>query len=373
MHRARAGRAEVKRLLFLALVGCSSAPKQDTALPSQCVVCDPDAGQTVEAGILVDDGMLAARKDEYGPMFDTHITWTGPSAEPHIRIGGGFESGAGLTRDHRVRILVDTVGAFGALGDTSHGMVFFGADLRLKVSLLPDMTLFDIYGIASTGALGGVVNVPHGFAPIGIAGGGLGFRLFRSLSVEATFNAAHAFDAPFASASGSRQDSVFDFNIGARFDLCSLGTWCDLDPIKQTRTDLTCALYEQAAKACEIADAASKRDALCTKALAAMSTSDRDEPTLARDAVTSFIGKLGDGDLAKKDSCLVGWRTCGRSYECSLAQRGQKPTDHRIYSPYVIELMTALGCDASGKPTAACGYVCEDAIQDKDKGVCAAH
>jgi hypothetical protein len=366
-------------LVVVALAGCSSAPKQDVGFPAQCITCDGgcDGGGGDDAGVLVDDGMLAARKDEYGPMFDTHITWTGKTAEPHIRIGGGFESGAGLTRDHRVRVLLDTVGAIGALGDTKHGLFFLGADMRLKVSLLPDMTLFDPYAVASVGGLGGFINVPKGVAPIGVAGGGAGLGLFRSVAVELTFNAAHAFDAPFVSNSGSRQDWVFDFNIGARFDLCSLGTWCDLDPIKQTRTDLTCALYEQATRVCDAAQATNGRDALCTKALSAMTTSDRVEPTLAREAVNEFIKTLDSRELQKKNDCLVGWRTCGRTYECSLAQKGQKPADHRIYSPYVLELMAALGCDATGRPAHdadgnvnACGYACEDAIQEKDRGVC---
>jgi len=370
-------------VFFVALVGCSSAPTKDVGFPAQCMAADGgcnDGGLGDETGVLDDDGMLAARKDEYGPMFDTHTTWTGPTAEPHIRVGFGFESGAGLTRDHRVRVLLDTVGATGALGDTSHGLFFLGGDMRLKVSLLPDMTLYDLYAVGSVGALGGFINDPHGVSPIGVAGGGGGFRLFRSIAVEITFNAAHAFDAPFVGGHG-RQDWVFDFNVGARFDLCSLGQWCDLDPIKQTRTDLTCSLYEQATRVCTAAEAAHSREALCASAFTAMSTSDRVEPTLARDAVGTFLQALVDhktgpqvsiGQLQQKDACLASWRTCGRSYECSLAQKGQTATDHRIYSPYVLELLNALGCDAKGQPTpGACGYTCEDEISPQNEAVCA--
>ncbi len=41
------------------------------------------------------------------------------------------------------------------------------------------------------------------------------------------------------------------------------------------------------------------------------------------------------------------------------AQQGQEAETHRVYSPYAIEALHALGCDADGTVLGNCDYTCE--------------
>jgi len=59
------------------------------------------------------------------------------------------------------------------------------------------------------------------------------------------------------------------------------------------------------------------------------------------------------------NACLMDWRSCGRRQECLLSQQGQTVETRRAYSPYALEMLTALGCNPDGSIAQDCAYVCE--------------
>lgn len=341
-----------------------------------------------EAKPLVSDGALGARWTELSVSAPTRATFT--QGEPHIRSGLGFEFAPGLTRDGSWRLFASVAGTVGHWGDERHGQVMVEPGLGLKFSLLPDeLQLIDVYGIGSWSLVEGFFNLAPGRSSEAgsVLGGGLGLRVFRAFSVELTGHWTYALDTRFTASDGGTSQSIPDVGLSVDFDLCSLGLvgLCDRTPIKQASQDATCAIYTKANTLCgSVLGNAQARKDLCQDAVDALSFSETKPPVLARDALETFLQDLATAeastprasqvkDLVATNACLMDWRSCGRRRECLLGQQGQTPDTRRVYAPYVLEVLGALGCNADGSVAKDCKYVCEVADSAGDTCVAPRH
>jgi hypothetical protein len=355
---------------FLFSAGCATTPAI-AGYPEACPVCShPEP----EPKPLSSDGLLAARWTELTPSVATRATFT--RGEPHIRSGVGFEFAPGLTRDMRARLVLKQSVTGGAWGDEQHGQIMLENGLGLKVSFLPDLQLLDFYGVATESIISGWGGLASGRSTeLGnVAGGGVGLRVFRALSVELTSHWTYAFDSPFTAAGDPhRIRSIPDASLSVGLDVCSLGTFCDRSPIKQATEDATCGIYTDAKDLCanmQKTGGAKARADLCQDAVQALSFSESEAPVLARDSFDTFLANLAKSESSKPggarvatfvttNACLMDWRSCGRRQECLLSQQGQTVETRRAYSPYALEMLTALGCNPDGSIAQDCAYVCE--------------
>lgn len=363
-------------VMAVLLLGCSAAHTV-CPVPEACPACAASQPPP-DAGVLPSDNMLGARWGELNATVATHVTLISPSLEPHMRLGGGFEFAKGIGREERVRLVASTSLTGGAWGDQQHGEVNVETGGGVRVSILGDLTLIDVYAQLTDDFIFGFGSLTPGrsYEPGNAGGVGIGLRLFRAFSVELTGRAIVAFDTRFTARDGTTARVLPELGLAFRFDTCSLMK-CNYVPIQQRTEDVTCAIYSDAHRICGAAQSAggSARADLCKNALKAMSLNDGD-PLLARDAVGRFLQDLAtneagtaraasEGDLVKTNGCLMDWRSCGRKQECLFSQQGQKPESRRMYSPYVLEVMAALGCTADGLPVQPatgkppCDYTCE--------------
>jgi hypothetical protein len=309
------------------------------------------------------DGLLGARWGELSPRAETHMTLT--NGQPHLRSGFGLEFAAALTRNDRVRLLLFHDFTDGAWGDQQHGQIMWENGGGLKVSFLGDLTLFDLYAFGTDSFIAGWVGTPNGNAATGnILGGGVGLRIFRAFALEPTVHWVWSYDAPFVAPDGSTMRSVFDLGLALSFDTCSFG-YCNRGARRQTTEDATCALYTDAKE--QVCKKTADRATLCQHARDAMAFSDREPAVLAREAVQKFLEQFATAEptakpLVSTHDCLGQWRSCGRRQECLLSQKDETIQTRRAYSPYVVELLAALGCNTDGSVMKGdCTYSCEDA------------
>lgn len=362
-------------LLVLPLFACSAAPPRPCAVAEACPTCA--TGQPPpDAGVLHEDNLLGERYMEVNATLEPiHMTVIGPSLEPHVRAGAGIEVAKGLTRDNRWRFIKSTIATGGAWGDQQHGQFELETNAGVRVTLTSELTLYELYLQATEGLIFGFGGLTGGRAvePGNVAGLGIGFRVFRAFSLELTGRAIVAFDSIFTAVDGTRARVLPDVGFAVRFDLCNY-IGCKYVPIQQKVEDVTCGIYADAHQICVDAQKAGARADLCKNAVKAMTIQDNGDPVLARDAVTKFLADLAaneDGTprvvaeraLAATNTCLSDWRRCGRKQECLFAQQGDKPESRRMYSPYVLELLTALGCNTDGSvlvdPKVECKYTCD--------------
>ena len=362
----------------LVVAGCAAKLPPPAPFPEACPVCkqpieDPET--------FTSDGLLGVRWGELSPRAETHMTLT--QGQPHLRSGFGLEFAAALSRDDRYRFFVFHDWTVGAWGDQQHGEVMWENGGGLKATFLGDLTLYELYALVSDSLLAGFGGVTGGSSVAlgNVLGGGLGARLFRAFAVEVTGHWLYSTGAPFIAPdlTSSAGRSVGDISLSLLFDTCSFG-WCNRGARRQESKDVTCAIYTDARDlVCKAAkkEGGDARDRLCQHAREAMALSDTEGPALARDAVARFLGDLATREngaphaaaeltLANTNDCLAQWRSCGRKQECLLDQKGETIKTRRLYAPYVVELLAALGCDADGHATPDCNYVCEDPAAKPD-------
>jgi hypothetical protein len=353
---------------------CGAQPLPPVPPPDVCSVC---AGPDPSAPPLPGSDLLPARFLEVSPFLASHATIT--KTEPHIRGGGGLEVAVPFARDGRARWLFSQALMYGAWGDQHHGNWISESATGLKVSFLSSIELVDPYFVVTEGFLAGAGALPAG-EPVQTGnrlGAGVGLRLFRAFSIEGSGHWIHAFGNPFTAVDdGSSTRNVPDGALSFGVDVCAFGSFCDRASIPQGSDDATCVIYKSATLVCNAAQGdrsnpnASRE--LCEHAVAALSIDANAGPVLARDAFGSFLEGLEKSEhdtlraplvsaLSEKNQCLQRWRSCGRRQECKLAQRGQTVATRRVYSPFTIELLSALGCNADGSVVVGqCHYACQE-------------
>jgi hypothetical protein len=341
--------------LFGLLASCGAASQTVPPFNAACPACaHPETGEP-----LVSDGLFPARFLALSAALDTHMTST--ESEPHLRTGPNVELTPFFDRNGNWRWLFTTGVSFGAWGDQQHGDFILQGATGPKFHLLgSDAQLVDVYGLLTEGVLGGWGNLApgRGSEAGNIAGGGLGVDVFRAFTVELTAHWVYAFDSPFRTENGSDTTrSVPDFGLAIGVDTCAFGSFCNRAPKTQQTVDSTCAIYKDTQAVCGAADAVNGRQELCQHAADALALRDDVAGPLARNSFREFLEE---------------WRSCGRLQECLLAQQGQKVETHRIYSPYAVEALSALGCKPDGTVTGKCNdYVCED--PGSKPATCAGH
>jgi hypothetical protein len=350
----------VKRALFVIAALASCTPRASTFPATDCPACarEKDSGTRP----LESDGLLGARWVELAVVADTHLTLI--NGEPHVHSGLGFETAFALTRDDRWRFILDADLTAGAWGDQRHGTFFWEHSGGLRFTFTNDPTILDGYVFATGGfMMGGFGNTAGTNMEIGSStGGGVGVRVFRFIALEATSHWEYAAGTPFAAHDGTRTQHALDIGLGVRIDLCAFGSACTRKPRKQKVVDRTCGLYTVAKGVCaRTAD----RAALCQTAASAIAVREDTAPILARDAVSRFLDALNVPSLRDANTCLDQWRECGREQERYFGRQDAQVDVRRMYSPYVLELLQALGCQTNGTPTPACDYACEDPLPDE--------
>ena len=364
----------VKPLAAASLVALSaSCTSSELVVRDRPEVCPMCAGPVATTPTMPPGETLPARFPEVTSFVVTHATLT--STDPHLRGGLGVEIALPLVRSGRTRWLFSQALMGGAWGDQKHGAVISESATGVKFSVLPTFELFDLYGVVTEGVLGGTANLPIGWSmqwgnKLGV---GAGLRLFRTFAIELTGQWLYAFGQPFIPVSGGApRRSVPDGSLSFGVDLCAFGTACDRVPIAQKSDDATCVIYTLAKSVCDDAGRSASRQQLCEDAAEALSIKPDEPPVLARDAFGRFLTDLADRErntpragptsrLVERNACLEGWRRCGRRQECLLAQHGQNVATRRMYAPYAIEMLGALGCNARGEVVGSCApYACEE-------------
>jgi hypothetical protein len=365
------------------LTACATTSQTVPDFTKACGVCINHAEST-EA--FDPESFLGARFLSFRGGLDTHVTWT--DGEPHIRIGPTVDVAPFFDRTGTARWLLSTGIAYGAWGDKQHGDFIWQSATGPRFHLLGDPTLFDGYLLVTEGILAGWGNLAPGRgSEVGnIAGAGLGLNVFRAFSLEVAGHWVYAFDSPFRPDNGGNAArSIPDVGIALSLDFCAFGLSCNRTPRAQQGVDGTCEVYTAANKMCSAAETTQGgRQQLCEHALSALLVRETPPPPLARDSFRTFLDNLSRAEaptpraaqvaaLSQTDTCLVDWRSCGRQTECLLAQHGQKAETHRVYSPYAVEALRALGCQPNGTILAGkCSdYQCED--RGPRPAVCSAH
>jgi hypothetical protein len=369
--------------LLCTLASCAATSQTVPPFKRACGVCinHPESTEAFDP-----DSFLGARFLSFRGGLDTHVTWT--DGEPHIRTGPTVDLAPFFDRTGSARWLLSTGMAFGAWGDQQHGDFIWQSATGPRVHLFGDPTLLDGYLLVTEGILAGWGNLAPGRGSEfgNIAGAGLGLNVFRAFSVEVAGHWVYAFDSPFRPDNGGHSTrSIPDVGIALSLDFCAFGSFCNRTPRAQQSVDGTCEVYKAANRMCSAAETTQGgRQQLCEQALSALLVRESPSPPLARDSFRTFLDNLSRAEastplaapataLSQTDTCLVDWGSCGRQAECLLAQQGQEAETHRIYSPYAVEALGALGCQPNGTILAGkCSdYKCED--PGPTPAVCSAH
>jgi hypothetical protein len=268
----------------------------------------------------------------------------------------GFEWVPLVNAKQSVRLGLYAGLTFGHVGDESHAVV--GGELGPRLRLSPLINdFFDIYPILKTDLALAIKPWKSVFRP----GLGVGVRVLRAVSLEATFDGLVAIGDPFAG--GSRLAPGMTIALG--FDWCAPYEACNRPPPPPpTQRSLTCELYAQASAVCK---RSAQRAALCEAVAIAL---DANAVATAErfDAIDAFLeGMLehaADATLKQELSALqVQHRKLlkkiddAREAERKAAQHSAWLPVHCSYAPVAAELREAFGCDAQSRPVAACSPV----------------
>jgi hypothetical protein len=261
----------------------------------------------------------------------------------------------------------------GTWGDVDHGDFTAEPGLSYRQTFAMN-DVFDEFIVLKTGLPMGTKDGGH----IAFRGGaGAGFRVFRGVQIEATFDPLVGLDAPFSD-KGRTNRVRFGGTLEVGIDLCLFGE-CKRKRNEPEPIDRTCPLYEQAAAVCrDVAHSAqppaasppspkplTDHEALCASVRDAMDPAES-RPHEGVDATQAFLAAVikrapasAQRGLAKLVADHIearAARDCSDRFRRQFAQVGAQLKRPIVYAPYASELRRAFGCDTSPPQ---CGPACE--------------
>ena len=244
----------------------------------------------------------------------------------------------------------------GYWGDDVHGpfSFYFGARARLSYWM---GDVFDFYFMARAD-LPLTIKGDAGFRP----GAGLGLRIARAISVEATYDVLVPIGASFVNTEHASFVPI-GMSLSLLFDAC---VGCNRAEKKQVDHDMACRFYNSAKARAARADAAVKKE-LCDAVPAAMrACPDPLAASRVDDGMVTFLDGLRRATSSADARALVQhlidyhaamlYQWAEYEQEVSLATRdGHKLTERWTYAPVPGDLVDYLGC--RGAPPADCEEV----------------